>query len=101
MAKGIGVWMLLTAIVGLIGWGCAHKQEDPHNQPAGDYVHVQCTRCHSLERICTLIKTRKVETWKIYVDMMEKKYNAKFTPEGKQIIAQYLDNTAANKEVCP
>jgi hypothetical protein len=100
MLRGFGGWVLLAAVVGLIWWGCAHKP-DPHDLPPGDYVHVQCTRCHSLERICTLIRTKKVATWQIYVDMMEKKYNARFTPEGKQIIAQYLDNAAADQEICP
>ena len=100
MTRHIGKVMILSLIVGIIWWGCAHK-EDPHDLPPEDYVHVQCTRCHSLERICTLIKTQKVVTWEVYVDMMEKKYKAEFTPEGKQIIAQYLDSTAANKEVCP
>lgn len=100
MAKRFLGLMIISALVALIGWSCTRK-EDPHNLAPGDYVYVQCTRCHSMERICDLIKARKVETWKVYVDMMEKKYQAKFTPEGKEIIARYLDDTAADKTVCP
>jgi hypothetical protein len=100
MPKHVWGFLILPALAAVIGWSCAHK-EDPHNLPAEEYAYVQCTRCHSVERICNLIKTPKVETWEIYVDMMEKKYHAKFTPEGKQIIAQYLDSAAGDKTFCP
>jgi hypothetical protein len=92
--------LFFCAVATVIWLGCAHK-EDPHDLPPEDYVYVQCTRCHSVERICSLIQTKKVETWEVYVDMMEKKYHAKFTPEGKEIISRYLENTAADKTLCP
>ena len=63
-------------------------------------VQTQCSRCHTLERICTNLGVKSKDEWQVTVERMLGKGAALSPEEAAQAIDALTDLEAGNPAIC-